>query len=73
MLMTLYNTRTAAEKIGCSQATVSRVARRYEIGERVGPNVVFTDSDLKKIAENCHEGPGNPHFGAKTKLAEKKN
>lgn len=58
----LFNTQTAAEHIGCSKATVSRWARRLEVGQRIGAYLVLTEDEVEKISEHIYPGPGNPQF-----------
>jgi len=60
-----YNTKTAAEKLGVSSATISRWAKRLSLGKRLGPSLLLSDHDLKIIDAAHHKNPGNPHFGKK--------
>jgi len=63
-----YNTASAAKKLGVSAATVSRWAKRLSLGRRLGPSLLLSEIDVKKIGENCHHSAGNPEFGKREKI-----
>ena len=55
----------AAEKIGCSQATVSRWADRLGYVLKYGSCRVLTEKQVERIANEWKKKPGNPNFGKK--------
>lgn len=66
MIMERYFTaKEAAVEIGCSPATVTRWAKRFQMNRRYGANLVLTRTDIAKIKDKWHQKAGNPHFVAK--------
>ena len=57
--MKLFSTAEAAKKIGCSPRTVHRIAAKLGI-PKVGNACVFTATQVKQIAAQANDGPGNP-------------
>jgi len=47
--MTIYTTKTAADALGLSAASLRQYATRYGIGERVGRDWIFTPADLDVV------------------------
>lgn len=69
-----YSTRQAAEKLGCSQKTISRAARRagvgvYFIGGRLA---ALAPADLVSLKTVIHETSGNPDWIAAARKTTKK-
>lgn len=46
----LYSTTEAAERTGKATSTITYLARERGIGRKVGPNWIFTDEDLERLA-----------------------
>jgi uncharacterized protein YjcR len=65
----IYTAKDAAEKIGCSVATVSRWASRLGMTAKHGPALSLTEDDVQLIEAKRHRQAGNPNFG---KEVEKK-
>lgn len=59
----IYTAKDAAEKLGCSIATVSRWAARLGMTKKHGPSLSLTCEDVEKINEKRNQKPGNPNFG----------
>lgn len=55
----------AAEKIGCSQATVSRWADRLGYMLKYGSSRVLTEKQVERISNEWKKKAGNPNFGKK--------
>jgi uncharacterized protein YjcR len=59
----IYTAKDAAEKLGCSIATVSRWAARLGMTKKHGPALSLTLKDVERIGAKRNEKPGNPNFG----------
>lgn len=69
-----YSTRQAAAKLGCSEKTISRAARRsgigiYFIGGRLA---ALAPTDLTALRSVIHETSGNPNWIAAGQAAKKR-
>jgi hypothetical protein len=47
----LYGAEEAGELTGRSSVAVRKLARKYNLGRRVGKSWIFTDADLDKLRE----------------------
>lgn len=56
-------TTEAARILNCHKSTVTRAAKRYQIGSRHGPLLAFTAEDIERLREVIRDGPGHPDFG----------
>lgn len=58
----MLNASMAAEKIGCSIATVTRWANRLELGVKIGTMTVLSEKEVATIKETWCKSKGNPNF-----------
>jgi len=58
----IYTAKDAAEKLGCSIATVSRWASRLGMTAKHGPSLSLTEEDVMRIEQTRHRSAGNPNF-----------
>lgn len=67
--MGYYSTRQAAERLGCSAKTVSRVAAKAGVGIHFinGRLAALSPADLTAIKPLIHETSGNPNWIATAK------
>lgn len=63
MARPIYTAKDAAEKIGCSIATVSRWAARLGMTTKHGPSLSLTTADIAAIQKHRYATSGNPNFG----------
>jgi transposase len=72
--MGYYSTRQAAEKLGCSAKTISRAAKRANVGIHFinGRLAALAPSDLAAIRPFIHETSGNPDWIAAAKRPRRK-
>lgn len=61
----LFTSRDAAERLGCTKMTVSRLARSLRVGTTIGQARVFTAAEIATLAQHVRKAPGNPNFVAK--------
>jgi transposase len=59
----IYTAKDAAQKLGCSIATVSRWASRLGMTAKHGPSLSLTEEDVQVIEQHRHAKAGNPNFG----------
>jgi len=60
-----FSTLEASELLGCSQTTVRRAAKRYDVGVHVNGRsrlVALTANDISRLRSLVHETSGNPDW-----------
>jgi hypothetical protein len=57
---TPYTTAQAAEVLGLDTSSVRRLARKFKLGQRLGRDWFFSQSDLDRM--RSRPSPGNPSF-----------
>jgi uncharacterized protein YjcR len=62
MASSIYTAKDAAEKIGCSIATVSRWAAKLGMTAKHGPSLSLTTADIAAIQKQRYAKSGNPNF-----------
>lgn len=72
--MGYYSTRQAAEKLGCSAKTISRAAKKANVGIHFinGRLAALAPDDLTAIRPLIHETSGNPDWIAAAKKPRRK-
>jgi hypothetical protein len=62
--MGYYSTRQAAAKLGCSAVTISRAAKKANVGIHFinGRLAALAPADLKALQPFIHETSGNPDW-----------
>jgi hypothetical protein len=72
--MGYYSTRQAAEKLGCSAKTISRAAKKANVGIHFinGRLAALAPADLMMIQPFIHETSGNPVWIAAGKKPRRK-
>lgn len=61
-MATLYSTAQAADTLGVDKSTITRLAKRLEVGQLVGMSLVFTEAEVEALRGAKRDGPGNPQF-----------
>jgi transposase len=72
--MGYYSTRQAAEKLGCSAKTISRAAKKANVGIHFvgGRLAALAPADLSALRPFIHETSGNPDWIAAAKKPRRK-
>ena len=60
--MAEWTTKDVAQRRGCHQSTVSRVAGKHAVGRRVGQTGIrlFTAAEVRRLCALIHDRPGRP-------------
>lgn len=67
----MFTATLASSEIGCSIATVTRWAKRLNLGDKYGSSLALTKDEVERIACEWKKQAGNPNF-SKQKPPRKK-
>jgi len=57
-----FTTSDVADIRGCHPSTVSRTAKRLNIGRRFGRDWLFTEKQVQRLVAEIRDTAGNPDF-----------